>query len=183
MTSRNNNAAFLRLYEPIHAPFIKYCSTIAYGIMETEDLVQEAILVTLKNFSEIKDKHRLLFYMISIVRNFVKNQKRRLKFKGVWEDNLIEKLESKIQSPEIALDIHFLLKALDELPEKQKEAVLLFEISGFSMKEICEIQQSSLSATKTRISRGRKALKLKLSEDTRKTSLANRLSIFASIIF
>jgi len=179
----NNNIEFLGLYEPIHARFIKYCSSIAYGIMETEDLAQEAILTTLQNFAKIKDKNKLLNYMIGVVRNITFNQKRRQKFRSSWEDSLLEKLQSNAQSPEVAVDIHFLLKAMEELPPKQKEAILLFEISGFSMKEISEIQESSLAATKTRISRGRKILKHKLSEDTSKSSLANRLAAFASIIF
>jgi len=179
----NTNIEFLQLYEPIHERFIRYCSSTAYGVMETEDLAQEAILTTLQNFSKIKDKRRLLHYMIGVVRNITFNQRRRKKFKAIWEDELLEKLESTVQSPEIALDIHFLLNAMEELPAKQKEAVLLFEINGFSMKEISEIQQSSVSATKTRISRGRTALKQKLSEDTSKSSLANRLAAFASIIF
>jgi len=74
----NINVEFLSLYEPIHSKFIKYCSSIAYGIMETEDLAQEAILTTLLNFSKIEDKNKLLNYMIGVVRNITFNQKRRL---------------------------------------------------------------------------------------------------------
>jgi len=121
--------------------------------------------------------------MIGIVRNIVKNQKRRKKFQANWEDDLLNQLESATQNAEVALDIQFLLKAMDSLPTKQKEAILLFEVSGFSMKEISKIQESSLSATKTRISRGRKQLKELLTEDISETSLANRLTAFASILF
>ena len=181
--STNKNLEFLRLYEPIHTKFIKYCSSIAYGIMETEDLAQEAILTTLLNFSKIEDKNKLLNYMIGTVRNITFNQRRRQKFKADWDENLLEKLESAVPNPEIALDIHFLLKAMNELPVLQKEAILLFEISGFSMKEISDIQNCSESATKTRISRGRKILRQKFAEDNSKSTLANRLTVFASILF
>lgn len=179
----NTNNEFLAWYEPIHGAFIRYCSTVSYGIVETEDLAQEAILATLQQFSKVEDKSKLLGYMIGIVRNLVRNQRRRMKFRGSWEDNLLEKLESTAPSPEVALDIHFLLKKLDELPNQQKEAILLFEVSGFSMKEISELQNSSVSATKTRISRGRKLLKTMLTEDTSKTSLSQRLAVFSTILF
>jgi len=179
----NTNEAFLNWYEPIHSRFIRYCSTVSYGILETEDLAQEAIMATLQNYERIIDKSKLLNYMIGIVRNVIKNQKRRKKFQAHWEDDLLNQLESVTQNAEVALDIHFLLKAMDELPAKQKEAILLFEVSGFSMKEISKIQDSSLSATKTRVSRGRKLLKEQLSEDTSNTSLTNRLAAFASILF
>lgn len=179
----NTNEVFLNWYEPIHGRFIRYCSSVSYGILETEDLAQEAIMATLQNYDRINDKNKLLNYMIGIVRNLVKNQKRRKKFQAHWEDDLLNQLESATQNAEVALDIHFLLKAMDSLPAKQKEAILLFEVSGFSMKEISQIQDSSLSATKTRISRGRKQLKELLTEDLSETSLANRLTAFASILF
>jgi len=179
----NTNQAFLDWYEPIHSRFIRYCSTVSYGILETEDLAQEAIIATLQNYDNINDKNKLLNYMIGVVRNLVKNQRRRKKFQAHWEDDLLNKLESATQDGEVALDIHFLLKAMDDLPTKQKEAILLFEVSGFSMKEISDLQESSISATKTRISRGRNILKEKLSEDTSQTPLANRLAVFSTILF
>ena len=58
-------------------------------------------------------------------------------------------------SPELILDIQLLYKMLDKLPEKQRNAMILFEISGFTMKEIAEIQLSTVGAINTKISRGR----------------------------
>lgn len=171
---------FLEWYQPIHEPFTRYCSSRAYGLIETEDLVQEAVLAALQGFERLRDKEKLLSFMIGVVNNIIRNKNRRKKFKASWDEKVLEKLESQAQNPEVALDIHYLLKALDQLPEKQKEAILLFEISGFSMKEISEIQESSLSATKTRISRGRQELKRLLSEDGRKMPLSKRLAIYAS---
>lgn len=171
---------FLNWYQPVHEPFVRYCSSRAYGIMEAEDLVQEAVLAALQGFERLKQKEKLLSFMIGVVNNILRNKRRRMKFKAEWDEKVLEKLESQSPSPDIALDIHYLLKALEQLPPKQKEAVLLFEVSGFTMKEISEIQQSSLPATKTRISRGRQALKKLLSEDGGKLPLSKRLAIYAS---
>ena len=52
----------------------------------------------------------------------------------------------------------FLYQALARLPELQREAIILFEITGFSIKEIMEIQNSGASAVKQRLARGRKEL-------------------------
>ena len=173
---------FLEWYQPIHEPFTRYCSSRAYGLIEAEDLVQEAVLAALQGFDRLHDKEKLLSFMIGVVNNIIRNKNRRKKFKASWDEKVLEQLESQAPNPEVALDIHYLLKALDQLPEKQKEAILLFEISGFSMKEIGEIQESSLSATKTRISRGRQELKRLLSEDGRKMPLSKRLAIYASFL-
>ena len=159
MNSSTINEEFLNKYKPLHNKFVRYCTSHSYGIMETDDLVQETILACLENFKKVENKERLLAYLIGIANNIVRNKKRRMKFKGEWNENAFEKLESQTPSPEVALDVHYLLKAMEQIPAKQKQAILLFEISGFTIKEISEIQKSSESATKTRISRGRKRLK------------------------
>jgi RNA polymerase sigma-70 factor (ECF subfamily) len=86
-------------------------------------------------------------------------------------------MESKTQNPELTFDLHLLHLALDKLSEKEKEGIILFEISGFSIKEIAEIQQESESAIKTRLSRSRQKLKQILEDEvpelsTKKTPLS-----------
>ncbi|MEO1259624.1 MAG: RNA polymerase sigma factor [Bacteroidota bacterium] len=175
--------AFLKWYEPVHEQFVRYCSSRAFGLMETEDLVQESILQTLQAFYRIEDKQRLLGFMVGVANNLVRQQKRRMKFKGQWDENALEKLEARTNSPEVALDIHYLLKALQQLKDKQREALVLFEISGFKIKEISEIQDCSEGAVKTRLSRARQQLKKLLQEDGRPMPLTQRLAIYASVLF
>jgi RNA polymerase sigma-70 factor (ECF subfamily) len=179
----NPHSEFLKWYEPLHERFVRYCSSRAFALMETEDLVQESILQTLQAFYRLEDKQKLLGYMIGVANNLVRQAKRRLKFKGEWDEKVLEKLEGRTQDPEIALDVHYLLKAIQQLPEKQREALVLFEISGFNIKEISEIQTSSEGATKTRLSRARHQLKELLAEDGRPMPLAKRLAVYASILF
>ena len=153
--NQSSHQAFLNWYEPVHESFVRFCRSRALGVLETEDLVQESILATLEAFNRIKDKEKILSYMIGVAANIVRNKKRKLKFRAQWDERLVNQLESLSPSPEVAADIHFLLKALERLPAKQREAIELFEISGFSIKEVSEIQESSEAATKTRLSRAR----------------------------
>ncbi len=183
MTTTNAHTQFLKWYEPIHEPFTRYCSSRAYGLMETEDLVQETILATLQGFTRIEQKEKLLNFMIGAVNNIIKNKLRRKKFRGSWDEELLDKLESQTLSPEVALDIHYLLKAMEQLPEQQKEALLLFEVSGFKIQEIADIQESSVSAVKTRLHRSRQKLRTLLSDKGTKQSLSGRLAAYASILF
>lgn len=179
----NPHSEFLKWYEPLHERFVRYCSSRAFALMETEDLVQESILQTLQAFYRLEDKQKLLGYMIGVANNLVRQAKRRLKFKSEWDEKVLEKLEGHTHDPEVALDVHYLLKAIQQLPEKQREALVLFEISGFNIKEISEIQISSKGATKTRLSRARQQLKVLLSEDGRPMPLAKRLAVYASVLF
>lgn len=173
---------FLRWYEPLHTRFIRYCSSRAFGIIEAEDLAQEAILATLAGWERIRDKEKLLSYMMGVVNNRVRNQLRRKKFQGPLDEKQLEALESRLGDPEAALDVQYLLRSLRELPATQQEALLLFEVSGFSIREIAGIQEASEGAVKTRISRARKHLRELVEEDGRRLSAAQRLSTFASIL-
>lgn len=178
-----NHAAFLKYYEPIHAPFVRYCSTKAFGIMSAEDLVQEAVLESLEAFDKIKNKEKLLSYMIGIVNNKLKNYLRRKKFTGNWDEKMLLKIEAKIKNPTLALDIQFLYKCIEKLKPELAEAIQLYELSGFNIKEISVIQNSSPGAVKTRLYRARKELKKMLHEDLSPRSLSQRLALFASILF
>ena len=67
-----------------------------------------------------------------------------------------------------------LYDALSKLSSKERSAVLLFEISGFSVEEIRVIQnERSLSAVKSRLSRARKKLRTSISELENNHSLPN----------
>ena len=59
---------------------------------------------------------------------------------------------------------------------------LLTAVSGFSVKEVAEIQQTSEGAVKTRISRARKQLRDTFDENGKPLSVADRLRIYASIL-
>lgn len=57
-------------------------------------------------------------------------------------------------------DNQWLVAALSQLEDKERSSILLFEIGGFSIKEITDIQkENSESAVKSRLSRTRKKLK------------------------
>ena len=51
-----------------------------------------------------------------------------------------------------------LRQCIQQLAPAKREAVVLFEVEGFTLEEIADIQRISLSAAKTRVSRARKEL-------------------------
>lgn len=180
--SDNPHEEFLTLYKPIHEQLARFCGSHAYGIMETQDLLQETILQTMQHFSRIKDKSRLLHFMIGVAANIVKNTLRRKKFNAQVDEKYLHQLEGKVSDPALLLDIQHLYIALNKLPVKMKEAIILFEINGMSMKEIAEIQDSKEGAVKTLVSRGREKLRLILSEDNVEYEVSGGKTLFSLIL-
>lgn len=180
-TQSHNYDAFMERYEVFHENFLRYCRMKSFALISTEDLMQEAILSTLNALERVKDYDLLLPYMIQVVNNIVNNHSRRKKFSASWDDDLLQSIEAKVEDPEVALDIQYLYQCIDQLPEKEKTALTLFEISGFSIQEISLIQESTLGATKTRISRARTKLKKIVRSEKPSFSLKNQLVVLTSL--
>lgn len=152
----------MMLYKPIHEGFVRYCSARTYGIMETEDLVQDSIAFAYERFDKLRDKKAFLAYLMRTANNLFINQLRKKKFKGQYDEQAFERLQSQCPSPEMAADIDHLYRAISRLPSKSQEAILLFEISGFKVDEIAQIQNKSVSAVKVNLHRSRKQLRKEL---------------------
>lgn len=163
----------MEAYRACHDPFVRYCSAVADGKMATEDLVQDVLLSAYKNYDALRQGTPLLHYLIRAARNRKVSMWRRSKHRAEFVDEYAEKLMSRETPPDVLLDIQLLYKLIRRLPEAQGDALLLFEISGFSMKEIATIQESTEGAVKTKISRGRKLLKQMLDEPGAGKSMLN----------
>lgn len=162
--TESKKSAFMNLYQPVHEGFVRYCSARTYGIMETEDLVQETVAIAFERFEGLRDEKAFLAYLMRTANNLFVSQLRRKKFSGVYCENAFEKLKSIAPSAEVAMDVHHLYKAIEKLDKKSQEAIVLFEISGFKIDEIAEIQKCGSSAVKVRLHRARKQLKKELLE-------------------
>src|SRR3569833_2066693 len=103
--AENLHDELLELYRPIHNQFARYCSNLAYGLMDADDLVQETVLTTLQRFHTIREKDKLLGYMIAVSNNIVRKLLRRIIFSGEYNEKSLRRLESGLSSPETALDI------------------------------------------------------------------------------
>jgi len=155
---------FLELYEPIHAQFHRYCEVMAWDHEMAKDLQSDVILAAYENFESLRKPESFKYFLFGIARNIFRKKISRYKIEKQYLKNNANQHGDTSHSIEMKVDIGVLYEKLDMLSTKQKEALILFEISGFSLKEIREIQGDSLSAVKLRLSRGRLKLKELLSD-------------------
>ncbi|MEM7298074.1 MAG: RNA polymerase sigma factor [Bacteroidota bacterium] len=146
---------FLRLYEPVHERFEKYCRASAYGGYPYEDLMNDCILKAYHKFESIRDHQVFLSFLIGISRRLLANASRKKKPELMPDAPKI----SGDGSTETTVKVQFLHWCLNQLPEPQKEVLVLFEIVGFSVKEIASSLEITESNVKKRLSRGRNKLK------------------------
>lgn len=184
MNSKEKQNEFMHLYEPYHLGFVKYCKAQSYGIIEYEDLVNESITRAFESFGSIKNKSAFAGYLYGIAKNIIKAELRKRKTK---EKSDLFKIDQNLMienQAEQKFEIEVLYKALAQLPDHQKEAVILFEIAGYSIKEIAEMQKSGISAIKQRLKRGRTKLsEILLAPEMKEESLMKKSSVLISLFF
>jgi len=171
----------MKAYEGCHDPFVRYCSALAYDKMDTEDLVQDVLLSAFRHWDKVEKKGQLLHYLIRAARNRSISIWRKRRRETNLKESHHERLRSQGVPADTMVDVHLLYKALDKLPSKQRDAVVLYEVSGFSMKEIAEIQQSSEGAVKVKVSRGRAKLRELMADEPHSDGGANALGVLRSI--
>jgi RNA polymerase sigma-70 factor (ECF subfamily) len=149
---------FLELYEPIHDRFERFCRARVYGDMDYRDLMNEALLVAFSGFDRLRSREAFLSFLFGISVRIIGNHQQKRRTERFSEDEVIKNIRDLNANAQKDADIHFLHEALAQLSEDQRECLILFEITGFSIKEIMEIQGSSESAIKQRLKRGREKL-------------------------
>jgi RNA polymerase sigma-70 factor (ECF subfamily) len=150
---------FMQVYEPVHERFERFCKTRAYGEFPFKDIMHDTLVVAFEKFDELKSKEAFLHFLFGTAVRILANH--RKKKRPEYVDQLKENYEHSQNgnnSIEQQFEINDLYKCLQELDQVTSECIILFEISGFSIKEIMGIQNSSESAVKQRLSRGRKQL-------------------------
>jgi RNA polymerase sigma-70 factor, ECF subfamily len=152
--------------------------TLLFRLTENEedarDLTQETFLSAIKAVHKFRGDADLKTWLYRIAINESRNRFRWWKRRKVDvtfsldedENPLSEKIHSTSENPEMATlrreRENLLRKALQQLPSKFKEVVILRDIEGFSYEEIANALETNVGTVKSRIARGREELRKKL---------------------
>jgi RNA polymerase sigma-70 factor (ECF subfamily) len=147
---------------------------------DAEDLVQETYLKAYRGFGGFQEGTNLKAWMYRILTNTFINTYRAKKRRPM-ESELdevedlylyrrlggLEAAAAGRSAEDELLDIYTddeVKRALEELPEQFRMAVLLADVEGFSYKEIADILDIPIGTVMSRLHRGRKGLQKKLWE-------------------
>ena len=173
-SSNEKQERFLALFEPIQANLERFVLAMTQEKERARDVIAETVMIAYEEFEKLRNSQAFLSFLFTIAtRVYRKEQKEAGRTERLDSEKVIDLLDPGT-SPDVAVDIRTVYDALNQLPERQREAVVLFEIVGFSMKEICQIQGGTLTAVKVRVSRGRKRLSEILGVDNTARSQKNK---------
>jgi RNA polymerase sigma-70 factor (ECF subfamily) len=153
----------LDLLGPIQEDVQLFARRIARSNAEGDDVFQDAVFRAAHKLSSLRDRGRFKAWMYSIVVSVHRTRCRR----GFWR-RLISTSDEDAPEPvgedgsawaEEQASARRAANALATLRAPQREAIVLFELHGYSLEEIAEIQRASLSSVKSRLTRGRERLR------------------------
>jgi RNA polymerase sigma-70 factor (ECF subfamily) len=167
---------FDELYAQFHHPVFCFAYHLTRNRNEAEDLFQEAWLRIVKHLPERVNMGSLKTWMFTIVINLHRDNLRKKKVRRMFsfgsskeerekEEYLMEASGSESQDETYNADLgRDIARALDELPEKQRQVFVLKEISGFKQLEISEILELPLGTVKSLMYRAVKRLQKELKD-------------------
>lgn len=123
-----------------------------------DDLVQETLMKAWAARSRFQAGTNLRAWTFIILRNHFLSQMRRARFRGEWDDLAADRLLAAPASQDKQIELADLQRALMQLPESQREALILVGAGGFAYEEAARICDVAVGTIKSRVARGRTAL-------------------------
>jgi RNA polymerase sigma-70 factor (ECF subfamily) len=130
---------------------------------EAEDLVQEVYLQAWKSYHKYEPGTNCRAWLYKILFHKIDHHRRRQYARAKWlaedgDDHLAHAVaHDPPPSPEITDEE--VLAALDRVPARFREAVLLADVEEFSYKEVAQILDVPIGTVMSRLSRGRAQLR------------------------
>jgi RNA polymerase sigma-70 factor (ECF subfamily) len=158
-------ATFDELAMPLFDQLYNFAHWLTQNRSEAEDLVQETYLKALKGFSSFQPGTNFRAWIYRILRNTFLTSRTGLKASTTvhLDEEEAQEIPASSGTPEsIFFDRaqeQMLQSALEELPLRFREILLLCELEEMSYQEISEALSVPMGTVMSRLSRARKALR------------------------
>jgi RNA polymerase sigma-70 factor (ECF subfamily) len=152
-------ARFLELLRPVHDRVRLTARRLARSNADGDDLFQETVLRALDRMDELRQPERFANWLYVVLLNVHRTRHRR----RFWR-RMLPLAEAGVEpgragDAEKIEGAERMARALAALPAEQREAVVLFEIEGFTLEEVAGLQRTSIAAVKSRVVRARARLR------------------------
>ncbi|MEP4078917.1 RNA polymerase sigma factor [Haloferula sp.] len=172
--AKEDEAAFRELVERHQNAVIGTVAKMLGDAAEAEDIAQKVFLRVWKHAKRWRPDAKFTTYLFTIARNLVYNEsRRRSRRKEVSsdernEDRGLEPMADARSEPDseaLKSEMHDEIdQAIQELPDAQRTAVILYSYESMPYEEIAKVLDASVSSVKSLLFRARGTLREKLSQ-------------------
>jgi RNA polymerase sigma-70 factor (ECF subfamily) len=138
----------------------RYCARMVGSVIDGEDVLQDALIKAVEAFATngpIGNPEGWLFRIAhNTALDFLRRRNRQQALQSDEEPDMIADQLDPLLSRQIATAS---LRTFMRLPVAQRSSVILMDVLGCSLREVCEIMDFSLPAVKAALHRGRTQLR------------------------
>lgn len=149
------------LYNRYNRILFAICLRYSPNYIEAEDNLQDAFLTIFKKVGQYNGKGSFEGWMKRItVNTALQKYRKQRNFEIVDEGQIEDEAEVEVENTEIPLD--FLLKIVQELPDRYRLVFSMYVMDGYQHKEIAELLGISDGTSKSNLARARIILQKKI---------------------
>jgi RNA polymerase sigma-70 factor (ECF subfamily) len=149
-----------RLLETMRPRLHRYCARMVGSVIDGEDVLQDAMIKAVAAHAAAGAIGNPEGWLFRIAHNtaldFLRRRHRQEALRGDEEVDMMADPLDVVESRQIAATS---LRTFMRLPVGQRASVILLDVLGCSLKEICEVLDCSLPAAKAALHRGRAQLR------------------------
>jgi RNA polymerase sigma-70 factor (ECF subfamily) len=148
-----------RLLADLRPKLHRYCSRMVGSVIDGEDVVQDALVKAVESFAAAGPIGNPEGWLYRIAHNTALDfLRRRNRQEGVRSGEEVEMIADPANTVESRQAAAASLRTFMRLPVAQRSSVILMDVLGCSLQEICAVMDFSLPAAKAALHRGRKRL-------------------------
>jgi RNA polymerase sigma-70 factor (ECF subfamily) len=148
------------LYKEYSQVLFGICLKYSPNRAEAEDNLQDAFITIFSRIDQYQGKGSFEGWIKRITVNTALQKYRKKKVYDITNEEQIESPEVLVEDSNVPLD--FLLKIIQELPERYRLVFNLYVLDGYAHKEIGEMMGISDGTSKSNLARARMILKTKV---------------------
>jgi len=138
----------------------RYCARMVGSVIDGEDVLQDALIKAVESFPSAGPIGNAEGWLFRIAHNtaldFLRRRSRQQALRSGEEVDMIADPADTLLSRQIASAS---LRTFMRLPVAQRSSVILMDVLGCSLREVCEVMDFSLPAAKAALHRGRTQLR------------------------
>ncbi len=159
---RQDAKAQEQLYKLYSSKLFAVCLKYSRNYAEAQDNLQDGFLIIFNKIGQFTFKGSFEGWMKRVMVNNVMQQYRNVSFLELVNNEVAEAVDVDIEDDNISLD--YLMKIIQELPDRYRLVFNLYVIDGYSHKEISEMLNITTGTTKSNLARARIILKEKIEQ-------------------
>ena len=150
------------LYKKFSGTLFSVCLKYSPNYHEAEDNLQDAFITIFNRIEQFKGKGSFEGWMKRVTVNTVLQKYRKQRVFNLSNEEQLEEAEIEIEDNAVPLD--FLLKIVQELPDRYRLVFTMYVLDDYAHKEISEIVGISVGTSKSNLARARGILKVKVED-------------------